>query len=107
MKSKRCSLLIVIIDTFWRDYAFLAILCFFNEIVLRLGQQLLLGHLLMYFRTVSNIKYQNALIYAIGIVTLNFLNALIGNHIMFRSLHYGMKIRIAVCSLIYRKVFDI
>lgn len=102
-KSNR-SLLAAVVDTFWKDYAFLAVMCFFNDIVLRLGQQILLGNLLLYFRTVTTITYQNALVYAVGIVLLNGLCALLSNHIMFLSFHYGMKIRIAVCSLVYRKV---
>lgn len=105
-KSKRCSLLAVIVVTFWKDYVLLAALGFTNEIILRLGQQLLLGRLLLYFRTASTTTYRNALIYASGIVVMNGIYAVISNHIMFRSLHYGMKIRVAVCSLIYRKVTD-
>ncbi|XP_055306876.1 ATP-binding cassette sub-family C member 4-like [Sitodiplosis mosellana] len=102
-KPRHRSLLTVIFVTFWRDYAFLAFLCFFNDIILRLGQRFLLGYLLQYFRAHPTITYDEAIYYAVGILTLNALNAILSNHIMFISFHYGLKVRVAVCSLIYRK----
>lgn len=44
-----------------------------------------------------------ALFYASGIVLLNALSAVFKNHIQYVSFHNGMKVRVAVCSLIYRK----
>lgn len=49
-------------------------------------------------------KYEEALIYASGLMFFNALNSLIGNQNLLYALHSGMKIRIALCSLIYRKV---
>lgn len=94
----------MIFTTFWKDYAILSIISFINDILIRLGQPFLLGYFLLYFRTDTNITYHEALSYAIGIVVLNFLNALFSNHILLLSYHNGMKVRVAVCSLIYRKV---
>lgn len=90
-KLKHRSLLTVISSTFWKDYTLLAFLCFFNDIVLRLGQRFLLGYLLQYFRAHPTITYNEAICYAIGILALNALNAIFSNHIMFISFHYGMK----------------
>ncbi|XP_055306890.1 ATP-binding cassette subfamily C member 4-like isoform X2 [Sitodiplosis mosellana] len=63
----------------------------------------MLGYFLRYFRNDTNVTYDEALLYAIGIMILNFLNALCSNHILLLSYHNGMKVRVAVCSLIYRK----
>lgn len=47
--------------------------------------------------------YHDALLYASGIVLLNAFSAIFKSHIQYISFHNGMKIRAAVCSLIYRK----
>lgn len=49
-------------------------------------------------------KYEEALIYASGLMFFNVLNSLMGNQNLLYALHSGMKIRVALCSLIYRKV---
>lgn len=102
--SMRRPLLTAIIATFWKDYALLASFFFLNDIILRLGQRLLLANFLMYFRKSSDVTYYEAFTYAVGVALLMVLSTLFSNQITFLSLHYGMKIRVAVCSLIYRKV---
>lgn len=104
--TKKRSLLSVIFTTFWKDYTILSVLCFFNDVLLRLGQPFLLGYFLRYFRADTTITYHEAMLYAFGIVTVNFLTALCSNHILLFSYHNGMKVRVAVCSLIYRKVMN-
>lgn len=49
-KTTRPSLIRALIATLWKEYALLSFICGFNDIVLRLGQPLLLGKLLLYFR---------------------------------------------------------
>lgn len=103
-KPKSRPLLRVIFSTFWKDYAILTTFCFTNDIVLRLGQPFVLGYLLRYFRNDSDITYDQAIFSAIAMVVFSLLTALFSNHILFISNHNGMKVRVAVCSLIYRKV---
>lgn len=102
--SKQRSLLAVIFVTFWKDYAILTICCFCNDILLRLGQPFCLSYLLQFFRKDTDIAYHDAILYAVGLVALNGLNALFLNHVFLLSFHNAMKVRVAVCSLIYRKV---
>lgn len=53
-KPTRPSLITAIVKTFWREYALLSFICTFNDVVARLGQPLLLGQLLLYFRLVKS-----------------------------------------------------
>lgn len=44
---------------------------------------------------------------AIGIVVINALGAVVFNNIYQIAFHNGMKVRVAVCSLIYRKALKL
>lgn len=50
MKPKKYSLVKVVMKTFWKEYALMSFLAGFGEIFVKLGQPLLLGRLLLYFR---------------------------------------------------------
>lgn len=104
-KSKhRASLLKPMINTFWPQLVILAIYIFFSELVLRLIHPPLLGGMLEYFRPGSTVSKQEALWYAGGMVACNFVNTLLANQYMLDCFHLGMKLRVAACALIYKKV---
>lgn len=99
----RPSLLKAICKTFWREYTYMGFLQIMNEFVVRLGQPILLGKLLFYFRKDSDMSKEEALYYAGAMIGLTVLNVLSLNQYIFSAFHYGMKLRVACCSLIYRK----
>lgn len=70
----------------------------------RLGTPLVLGGLLRYFRKDSVETYEIALCYAAGICVATAINVVSGNQAIFGAFHVGAKVRVAVCSLVYRKV---
>jgi ATP-binding cassette subfamily C (CFTR/MRP) protein 4 len=73
----------------------------------RLTQPLFLGRLVRHFSAAesdTSITTEEAYIYAAGIVLCSALNVIVIHPYMMAIFHIGMKIRVACCSLIYRKV---
>lgn len=56
-----------------------------------------------YYRQDPEITSESAIYYAVTLVVLNALSALSINHYILHSFQNGMKVRIAVCSTVYRK----
>ncbi|XP_076243243.1 ATP-binding cassette sub-family C member 4 [Calliopsis andreniformis] len=103
-KSKRRpSLLRAIFRTFLWEYSILAFMQLLNEFVIRLGTPMLLGGLLRYFKKDTTETYETALMYAGGISLATFINVISLNQAIFGAFHVGAKIRVAVCSVVYRK----
>lgn len=102
-KKSSPSLTIAIARTFWFELSKLAILLVTNEILIRITQTILLGSLLDYFRKDSEMSSKDAWLAAGGIVGLSGTYAFLYNQYLFTAFCTGMKVRIAVCSLIYRK----
>lgn len=52
----------------------------------------------------AEVKYEEAFWYAIEIIAITAAGVLIMGQVLYLGYHLGMKIRISVCSLVYRKV---
>ncbi|XP_048515444.1 ATP-binding cassette sub-family C member 4-like isoform X2 [Athalia rosae] len=102
-QKRQPSLLRTISITFRWEYFILALLQILNEFIIRLGTPILLGGLLRYFKPNTTVKYEMALMYAAGIAVTSIINVITLNQSLFGAFHVGGRIRIAVCSLIYRK----
>ncbi|XP_044588303.1 probable multidrug resistance-associated protein lethal(2)03659 isoform X2 [Cotesia glomerata] len=101
--KRRPNFLKTIFRCFAWEYLMFGILHTFNEFILRLGTPLLLGKLLRHFRGTGDSYYNDALMYAGGICLATGINAITLNQSIFGAFHLGGKIRIAVCSVVYRK----
>ncbi|KAI4497436.1 hypothetical protein M0802_007447 [Mischocyttarus mexicanus] len=99
---KEPSLLKVLIKCFGARIMFYGIILVIMEIVLRVLQPLFLGYLLRYYNTAEISKYE-AYLYAIGVILCSTINIFVVHPYMMAILHMGMKMRVACCSLIYRK----
>lgn len=77
-------------------------------ICFRLGTPILLGGLLRYFRSDAEKDraegYETALMYAGAICVATAINVVTINQAIFGAFHIGGRIRVAVCSVVYRKV---
>jgi ATP-binding cassette, subfamily C (CFTR/MRP), member 4 len=101
--KKKPSLIIAIAKTFWREYTVLGFIQFFNDIVIRLSQPFFLGMLLSYFSPLSNTTKESAYISAFALVALSAVTTVTINQYILGSFANGMKVRVATCSVIYRK----
>uniref|UniRef100_A0A182JGX3 Uncharacterized protein n=1 Tax=Anopheles atroparvus TaxID=41427 RepID=A0A182JGX3_ANOAO len=100
---QRPSLVRAIFRSLWRDWITLSVLALFAEIVLRLLQPIFLGRLLLYFREESTMTYREALHYAGGMLAVRAVIVLCDNQYNIISCLTGVRTKIAVCSVIYRK----
>ncbi|GBP87177.1 Probable multidrug resistance-associated protein lethal(2)03659 [Eumeta japonica] len=76
IKLPKPSLFRVLFFTFKWEFVFLGMLGFFNEVVSRLSQPILLGILLSYFRPVPLIPIEHALYAAGALVLMNLMTAI-------------------------------
>ncbi|CAL8406684.1 unnamed protein product [Arctogadus glacialis] len=101
---KEPSLFKAIIFCHWKFYAVLTIITFIEEAT-KLVQPVLLGYLLHYFETYDPNDYhglQLAFCYAFGISLCSLL-LVVMHHLYFHNQKVGMKIRVALCHMIYKK----
>ncbi|XP_046392253.1 probable multidrug resistance-associated protein lethal(2)03659 [Ischnura elegans] len=103
INGKNPSLAIALLKAFGPEYFTWGFLLSLNELILKMIQPMFLGGLLSYFKIDSTMSKKEALLHASGIVGFAAINAMVLNHYMFKAFQIGMKIRIATCSLIYRK----
>ncbi|KAL3283454.1 hypothetical protein HHI36_006598 [Cryptolaemus montrouzieri] len=101
--KKKPSFLKALCATFWPEYLYLGVLIFLMEIVCRLTLPIALGNLLNYFKENSTTTKSDAIKYAVAIIAINGMTTFLMSHYMIGAFHYGMKVRAACCSLIYRK----
>ncbi|PSN46970.1 hypothetical protein C0J52_11126 [Blattella germanica] len=106
-ERKKCnpSLLRVIAKCFGPKIMTYGIFLFIMEIFLRASQPLFLGHLILFFSGSSrkHVTQEEAYIFAAGVVLCSALNIFVLHPYMMAIFHMGMKIRVACCSLVYRK----
>ncbi|XP_072300703.1 ATP-binding cassette sub-family C member 4-like isoform X3 [Eucyclogobius newberryi] len=93
-----------LIHCFWKSYSLIGIYIFIEEII-RVIQPVLLGKLLEYFEryNTSPAEINEAYNYAAGI-SVSTLGVTLLHHLYFYHVQRaGMKIRVAVCHVVYRK----
>lgn len=102
--KKTPSLLRAIMRVVWIPCAVDGILCFVQLIILNTLQPIFQRLVTNYFSVKNEISRNEALIYAGGLVLVTLGIVFLMHHFVLRSQQVGMRIRVACCSLIYRKV---
>ncbi|XP_046622405.1 ATP-binding cassette sub-family C member 4-like isoform X3 [Neodiprion virginianus] len=104
-RAKQPSLGRALTRVFWLPYMILGLFIFFRFAFLHVAGPILQGWIIEYFDEVAcGISRTKGLIYAGLLVLVIFLDILIMHHTDLRTQQIGMRVRVACCSLIYRKV---
>lgn len=106
IRKRKPSLFRVIVRCFGVKIMLYGVILFLLEFLLRLSQPLFLGRLVRYFSESNSdgtITLEEAYLYAAGVVLCSGLNIFAIHPYMMGIIHVGMKMRVACCSLIYRK----
>ncbi|XP_055640688.1 ATP-binding cassette sub-family C member 4-like [Toxorhynchites rutilus septentrionalis] len=97
------SLVKAIFRAFWQDWLLLSIITVFGEIILRIAQPFLLGRLLLYFRRQTDMTFDEALYFTFGMIATKAASVIVDNRYAIITALNGVRTRIAVCNIIYRK----
>ncbi|KAG5877234.1 hypothetical protein JTB14_025356 [Gonioctena quinquepunctata] len=101
------SLQRVLIKVFGLEFCLYGIVLTFTEVV-RVVQPIVLGRLLkFYIPGQTEVLQEEAYYYAAGVVLCSLVNIMCSHPYMLAVLHLGMKLRVACCSLIYRKALKL
>lgn len=101
------SLKRVLFRMFGWEFMFYGLVLAFSEAI-RIAQPIVLGQLIAYFAVgQTDIPQSDAYLYAAGVVGCSLLNVLFTHPYMLGVFHLGMKMRVACCSLIYRKALKL
>ncbi|XP_017787048.1 PREDICTED: probable multidrug resistance-associated protein lethal(2)03659 isoform X2 [Nicrophorus vespilloides] len=103
-KGRKPSMLRVLRKVFLWEFIFYGLLLLVGELGIRLVQPIALGQLISFYTSNGdNITKDEAYLYAGAVVLCSLLNVFFQHPYMLGCLHLGMKIRVACCSLVYRK----
>lgn len=80
------------------------LLFFIQLMILRVLQPIFQRLVINYFGAENQTTRDEALIYAGGLVVVTLCVVLLMHHTILRAQRVGMRIRVACCSLVYRKV---
>jgi ATP-binding cassette subfamily C (CFTR/MRP) protein 4 len=74
-----------------------------GTVVCRMTQPLFLGGLIHYFSPGSDTSHSTAFVYAVCIIVCSSVAVVVKQAYMLAMFHTGMKMRVGICSLLYRK----
>ncbi|XP_040165805.1 multidrug resistance-associated protein 4-like [Anopheles arabiensis] len=106
--SKQPSFLRVICRIYWRSILGYGAMYTIVDLLARIFQPQCLGGLVAYFAPgQQDISKEEAYSYAVGIILCSLVPVAIFHHFILYIFQIGMKIRVACCSLLYKKALRI
>ncbi|XP_018565535.1 probable multidrug resistance-associated protein lethal(2)03659 isoform X2 [Anoplophora glabripennis] len=106
--NEKPSLLKALLTVFYKELSIYGLLLLIQEFIVKLSQPLLISNFLRYYEPGQNAMTKDeAYIYAGLIVIFALINVLCVHGYYFCVSHLGMKLRVATCSLIYRKALKL
>ncbi|XP_032289762.1 probable multidrug resistance-associated protein lethal(2)03659 [Drosophila virilis] len=105
-KKKTPSLFKATMSVFGWNFGILGFVLFIVEMGFRVTQPLCLGGLVAFYADPDNQNSDDqstAILYAVGVILCSAFNVIFMHPYMLGMFHTGMKVRVAMCSMIYRK----
>lgn len=103
-QGRKPSLLRAMTKAFWMSYAPSGFMFLIQALLLKPFQPVALGMMLSYWEPGSEMTYQQAVYCASAVILMSLFIGFLNHHGTYSTQQFGMKVRIAACSLIYRKV---
>ncbi|XP_026726081.1 multidrug resistance-associated protein 4 [Trichoplusia ni] len=103
-QGRKPSLLRAMTKAFWMSYAPSGVMFLIQALILKPFQPVALSLMLTYWEPGSTMSYEQAVYCATSVIMMSLFIAFLNHHGTYSTQQFGMKVRIAACSLIYRKV---
>jgi ATP-binding cassette subfamily C (CFTR/MRP) protein 4 len=102
------SLRRTVVKVYFGEFIFFTFFTLIQELVVKMGQPLLVGKLMEYYiPNQTDITKNQAYVYASGIIVLSLINNIFQHSCFFGLQHLALKMQIACRSLIYRKALKL
>jgi ATP-binding cassette, subfamily C (CFTR/MRP), member 4 len=106
-KNQKPSLMSAGLSVFGLGIFYRGTLLLIFELAFRVTLPMFLGGVIQYFDKPEEESLNEAYLYATGIIVCSFCSVIANHALMLSNLAMGMRIRIAACSLIYRKALKL
>lgn len=105
-KNTKPSLLTAIRNTFWKSFSIAGIVIMLRIVIYSYFMPMVLSEFIKIFNEVPR-NIRKGCYLGITLISMNFLNCLIAHQGNLYTKRIGMRVRVACCSLIYRKVLKL
>ncbi|XP_021934289.1 multidrug resistance-associated protein 4-like isoform X2 [Zootermopsis nevadensis] len=103
-KNRKPELLHVIVKTFRRLYFCVGLFQLIFCVVFKVAQPVFLGKLILFFNKNTPVTKNEAYMYAGALILSTICSMILIHHSFLACQKIGMRVRVACCSLIYRKI---